>query len=95
MMTTAIIVNNGQVLSLKVDVVNEDEETNRLDLVVSGAVVSVPSNNTIILKQRGMDDNSYNQMVKAITNALVSDEGTITNYNPNNKSIVKNKRLIK
>ena len=95
MMTTAIIVNNGQVLSLKVDVVNEDEKTNRLDLVVSGAVITVSANNTIILKQRGMDDATYNQMIKNITNSLVSDEGTITYYNPKNNSVVKNKRLIK
>ena len=94
-MTTAIIVSNGQVLSLKVDKVTTCTDNDRMDLYIKGATVSISSNNAVILNQNEMDDNTYNQMVKSIESALVSDEGTITHYNPENKKIVRNKKLIK
>lgn len=94
-MTTAIIVNNGQVLSLKVDNACKDKNSDRMDLFVQGAVVSVSSNNTIVINQHEMDDSSYNQVIKTISNALVSDEGTITYYSPESKTVTKNKRLTK
>ena len=94
-MTTAIIVNNGQVLTMRVDNAYSDKNTDRMDLYVQGAVISVSSNNALVLHQNEMDDSSYNQMIKTISSALVSDEGTISYYNPEAKTVSKNKRLIK
>lgn len=89
----AIITKNGQVLILKVDKCYYDANNNVCELETCGAQIKTSLENTLVLNQNHMDENSYKDLVNNIAQSLISEEGTITKYDPSAKKVSKIKKL--
>ena len=91
-MKSAIITGNGQVLVLDLDKVFYDSHNNIAELVLNcGAKATTSLNNTIILDQGNMNEEEYKELVKTVSESLVSEEGTITKYSNKNKKTMNKK----
>ena len=89
----AIISKNGQVLVLKIDKCYYDAKNNVCEIETCGASIKTSLEDTIVLNQNHMDENTYKDVITNIAQSLVSEEGTITKYDPSNKKLSKTKKL--